>query len=108
VHSAERRRIWIRRFCVFYPLFALVLYFAFRDPRLMVIMGGFVQAATLPVISAATIYMRYRRLDPRLAPSRITDICLWLAFISITLVAGYAIWDWALHKLLPALTGSGG
>lgn len=105
IDSAEPRRVCIRRFCVFYPLFALLLYFTFRDPRLMVIIGGFMQAATLPVISGATIYLRYRRTDPRIAPSKLSDICLWLAVISITLVAGYAIWDWAAHKLLPALTG---
>jgi manganese transport protein len=103
VDSADRRRRWIRRFCVFFPLFALVLYLAFRDPRLMVIMGGFVQAATLPVISGATIYLRYRRTDPRIAPSKLSDACLWLAVISITIVAAYAVRDWSMNQLWPAV-----
>ena len=101
--SAEPRRICIRRFCVFYPLFGLLLYFTFRDPRAMVIFGGFVQAATLPVIAAASVYMRYRRTDPRLAPSRLSDICLWLAFLSITVVATYAIRNWGLNQFWPAV-----
>jgi len=101
--SAEPRRTCIRRLCVFFPLLGLVLYLTFRDPRAMVIFGGFFQAATLPVISAATVYMRYRRTDQRIAPSRISDLCLWLAFLSITFVALYAMRNWAFNDLWPAV-----
>ncbi len=104
--DAEARRRWIRRLCVFYPSLGLLLYLMFRDPRAMVVFGGFFQAATLPVISAATVYLRYRRTDPRLAPSRLSDFLLWLALISISVVAAYAMWDWAGKQLLPAVTGS--
>lgn len=103
----EARRKWIRRLCVFFPSLALVLYFAIRDPRLMVIFGGFFQAATLPIISAATVYLRYRRTDRRLAPSLLSDLLLWFALITITIVAAYAIWDWGAHQLAPTL-GVGG
>lgn len=96
---------WIRRLCVFYPLFALSLYLVFREPTGMVIFGGFMQAATLPVITGATLYLRYRRLDPRVAPSKLWDVCLWLAFISITVVASYAIYGWAVTNLLPLIKG---
>ncbi len=102
--NAASRTVLIRRLCVFFPSLALVLYFVFRDPRAMVVFGGFFQAATLPVISAATIYLRYRRTDARLAPSRLSDLFLWFAFLSISLVAGWAIWDWASVQFLPALS----
>jgi len=88
--NAERTK-WIRRCCVFYPMLGLVWYLWMRDPRAMTILGGFVQAATLPIIAAAAIFLRYRRLDQRLAPSRWSDLFLWLAFLSITAVALYAI-----------------
>ncbi len=101
--SAAPRRTCIRRFCVFFPTLALVLYLVFRDPRAMVVFGGFFQAATLPIISGATIYLRYRRTDSRLAPSRLSDVLLWVAVISITVVAAYAIRDWAMNQLWPAL-----
>jgi manganese transport protein len=101
-HSAARL-LWIRRFCVFYPSLGLLLYFVFRDPRGMVVFGGFFQAATLPVISAATVFLRYRRTDPRLAPSKISDAFLWLAVISITLVASYAVRNWTMNDLIPML-----
>jgi len=104
--SAEPRRICIRRFCVFYPTIGLVLYLTFRDPKALVIFGGFFQAATIPVISAAAVYMRYRRTDPRLSPSVLSDACLWFALISISVVSAYALWDWALHQLWPAVSGA--
>jgi Mn2+/Fe2+ NRAMP family transporter len=87
------RARWIRWLCVFFPSLALALHFGFGNPRTMVQIGGFAQAATLPVISCATLFLRFRRTDPRLAPSRVSDVCLCLAAGSITLVAVYALSD---------------
>jgi hypothetical protein len=84
----ERSR-WINRFCVFFPALALVLYFWLGQPRLMVTIGGLAQAATLPLLSGVALFFRYRRTDRRLAPSLAWDVCLWVAFLSITTVALY-------------------
>jgi manganese transport protein len=102
--EASARPRWIRRFCVFYPLLALVLYLGFRDPKAMVIIGGFFQAATLPIISGAALYLRYARTDPRLAPSRWSDACLWFAFLTITAVSLYAIPRWVVTDFWPAVS----
>lgn len=91
----------IKRLCIFYPCLALTLFLLFAEPKGMVIIGGFVQAATLPIITGVTVYLRYKRLDRRLVPSRFWDLCLWGAFISITVVASYAIYDWGVNKLKP-------
>jgi manganese transport protein len=99
----DQRRTSIRRFCIFYPCLALALYLTFPDPKGLVIFGGFAQAATLPIISGATLYLRYRRTDPRLAPSRAWDAALWLAVLSISLVAVYALGNEAV-KLWNTLT----
>ena len=69
----------------------------------MVIIGGFVQAATLPIIAGAALYLRYRRLDRRLAPSRAFDVCLWIAFFVISAVAIYAVRDWAVSQFWPTV-----
>lgn len=95
------RQVWINRFCVAFPMLALVLYLFLRNPKFMVIIGGFFQAATLPVISAASLYLRYRRTDRRLAPSIWSDRLLWFAFITITAVALYAIPQWVIGDVLP-------
>jgi Mn2+/Fe2+ NRAMP family transporter len=101
--NAEARARWIRRFCVLFPLGALLLYFAFGEPRGMVIFGGFFQGVTLPVIAAVGVFLRYRRTDARLAPSRLSDLCLWFAFISITVVAIYATWEKLRDEILPGI-----
>lgn len=89
--DARRRGRWVQVFCVCYASLALVLFLTFGEPRGMVVFGGIAQAATLPIISGITVYFRYRGTDPRLAPSRISDIALWIAFVSISLVAAYAV-----------------
>jgi len=89
----------IHRISILIPVVALSLFLAFKEPKWMVVVGGFGQALTLPMISAATIYFRYKKLDRRLTPSLILDICLWLAFVSITCVAAYAMRD-QIIKLL--------
>jgi len=89
--QAQRRARWIQFFCVFYPVLALALYLVFGNPQAMVVFGGVAQGITLPVITAATIYLRFRRTDPRLAPSLFTDGCLWLAFFAITGGAIYSV-----------------
>lgn len=88
--SASHRGRWIKLFCVLFPLVALGLFVWLPNPRTLVTIGGIAQGATLPVISVATLYLRYRRTDRRIAPSKWWDVCLWLAALSISGVAVYA------------------
>ncbi|HEV3164445.1 MAG TPA: Nramp family divalent metal transporter [Isosphaeraceae bacterium] len=81
-----------RVFCVVYPLLALGLYFGVREPAGLVKVGGYAQGLTLPLIAGATLYLRYRDADPRVAPSRVTDILTWIAAIAISVVAIYSLW----------------
>jgi hypothetical protein len=97
------RTAWIRRCSALFPTLALVLYLWVGDPKGMVIFGGFFQAATLPVLSAAAIYLRYRRTDRRLAPSRWSDACLWFALLTISAVALYAVPMWVMNDAWPAI-----
>ena len=89
--GAPRRARWIQAFCLLYPCLALLFYIIARDPQLMVKVGGFAQAATLPMIASATLYFRYFKVHRRLEPSPITDVLLWIALASIIIVAAYAI-----------------
>jgi Mn2+/Fe2+ NRAMP family transporter len=88
-----QRGLIIHRVSVMIPVIALILFVAFREPRWMVVVGGFGQALTLPIISAVTIYFRYCRLDKRIRPALFLDLCMWIAFVSITFVAIYAMHD---------------
>lgn len=99
--KSEQRGRWIHWLSVFYPVLALTLFLCFKEPKFMVVVGGVGQALTLPMISAATIYFRYRKTDRRITPELFLDILLWLAFVSITCVAGYAMWDKVVEWMKP-------
>ena len=92
-HASGRDRMkWVRIGCVFFPMLALVLYFWQREPKGMVAFGGFFQAITLPVITGCALFLRYRRLDQRLAPSKLFDVCLWVTFVLITACSLYSVY----------------
>jgi Mn2+/Fe2+ NRAMP family transporter len=95
-----QRARWIHWLSLLIPVIALALFFTFKEPAFMVVVGGFAQALTLPMISAATIYFRYKKLDRRLTPSLFLDIMLWVAFVSITVVAVVAVGK----QVMPLLT----
>lgn len=100
----ERGRV-IQALALFIPVLALVLFLIYREPRAMVVVGGFAQALTLPIISGCAVYFRYWKLDRRLTPSLILDILLWIAFVSITVVAIYALRDQILKFMPSIVTG---
>lgn len=97
--NSHARLRMIRLLCIFFPLLALVFYLMVGEPREMVNFGGFAQGITLPVIAGATLYLRYRETDRRIAPSLLTDLFVWLAFILVTVFAGWAVWDNAAKLL---------
>jgi Mn2+/Fe2+ NRAMP family transporter len=81
------RRWWIKAFCVFFPVFALVTCIFIRKPGELVLFSGVMQAIMLPMLAGATLYFRYRRCDRRITPGRLWDIMLWLSAAGM-LVAG--------------------
>jgi len=95
----EGRERMVRVFCVIYPILALGLYYAFREPQGLIKAGGIAQALMLPLIAGATIYLRRRDNDPRVGPSVLSDVFTWLAFVGITAVASYSVYDLARSLL---------
>jgi Mn2+/Fe2+ NRAMP family transporter len=94
---ADRKR-WIRVLVVVQPLFHFLLFLAFKLPLWMVVVGGMAQTVMLPVVASAALYLRHRRLDPKLAPARSLDFLLWISWaviVTITLYGlGIQIADW--------------
>ncbi len=94
-HALAGRERTVKAFCVGYPLLALGLFFAVREPKSLVAIGGYAQGLMLPVIAGATLYLRNRDTDRRVGPIFLTDIFVWLAFFAITAVAGFSVYDLA-------------
>jgi Mn2+/Fe2+ NRAMP family transporter len=93
IDSHTTRRRWISFFCIVWPVGDLLLYLFVGNPVKMVIIGGFVQALTLPMIAAAAVFFRYRRTDRRLTSGPVWDIFLWLSLLALTVVAAYGLFD---------------
>ena len=51
----KARERTVRFFCVIYPIFALGLYYAFREPQALIKVGGISQGLMLPLIAGATL-----------------------------------------------------
>jgi Mn2+/Fe2+ NRAMP family transporter len=91
--SPRARERTTRVMCVVLPVLSLVLYYTYREPRWLITVGGVAQGMMLPLITGAMLYLRQRDTDRRVGPSFLTDILCWLAFFSITAVAGYSLYD---------------
>ena len=98
----ERERT-IKLFCVLYPLFSLCLYYALREPQTLIKIGGIAQGLMLPVIAGATLYLRNRDTERRVAPTFLTDALTWLAFFAISGVALYSLNDTVVKPLRSAI-----
>lgn len=70
-----------------FPLIWTALSLFFKAPGVMVIIGGLITVAILLIVVYAALYFRYRRLDPRLSPSKLYDIALWTSAVAILLIA---------------------
>lgn len=89
---------WVRRFGMGLPFLSLALFVLIADPTLMVIIGGFIQAVTLPMIGAAALFLRYRRTDRRITPGVVWDVFLWISVVVLLVAAVYGVFT-QLQKL---------
>jgi Mn2+/Fe2+ NRAMP family transporter len=81
------RTAWNRRLSVAWPLVALVLALAIREPVAMA------QAIMLAALGVAVLFFRHRESDPRLAPSLAWDILLWISSVGFILVGLWTLWQ---------------
>lgn len=88
----DLRLRWVRIFSTGLLIVGFLLYLTYRDPVLMVTVGGVMQALSLPFIGGAAVYLRYRRSDQRLQPGMVWDLFLWLSLAGLTLAASYTLW----------------
>ena len=87
-----RRDVFRRRFLVLVTLVPAALYLVFESPVKMVVAGGIAQAALLPVLGGAAIYLQHYCLPRELHPGRWFVAGLWLATLGMTAVTLYSLW----------------
>jgi Mn2+/Fe2+ NRAMP family transporter len=85
-------RLKATRVFVFILLFVPSLYFMFlSEPVTMVKIGGIAQASMLPLIGFATLYLRYKRLPPKIAPAGWLTLALWISAAVMAIMMGYSV-----------------
>ena len=72
-----------RRFVWCLTVVPVILFFLFREPVLMVFIGGMAQFLIMPVIAIVTLYLRHRHLPAGIAPSLPRTLGVWISAASI-------------------------
>ncbi len=86
------KRLKVTRIFVFILLFVPSMYFMFlKEPVTMVKIGGIAQAAMLPLIGFATLWLSYKRTPERIAPAGWIKLGLWISAVVMGLMMGYSI-----------------
>lgn len=103
--SDYRKRLkYIRLFSFIAPALTTLSYLCISKIVLLLAIGGIISTLMTPIVAVATVYLRYRRTDHRIAPTRAGDLALWssvalmVAFTPIAMWFGsgdvIAAWDW--------------
>jgi Mn2+/Fe2+ NRAMP family transporter len=99
--SEENRRRWIRFLSGLFPLLCVAVYVLFPHPAQLVLISGVMQAGMLPMLAIAALYFRFKRSDPRIAPTRIWDAFLWISALGMGVAGVGAFWK----ALAPVFAG---
>lgn len=97
-HNFAQRRRAITLLAWFFPLAWATIYLVYKEPVLMVTLGGMGTASILLVIVYAAFHFRYRREVAALRPGWFYDVALWISIGSILAVAAYGARE-AIAKL---------
>lgn len=100
--TSEALRRTVSVFSFAFPLFCFLVYAIIPQPAQLILLSGVMQAIMLPMMSAAALFYRYVRIDPRLAPGKLWDVGLWLSSLGMLIAGGYLAWD-QLPKLAERL-----
>lgn len=90
-HDEGRRVHWLRGTVVTMGIVYFGLFAFFEEPVAMVVIGGIAQTAVLPIVAFSVVFLRFRRLDKRLRPSRWIDSLLWVSSSLTLIIALYMV-----------------
>jgi len=86
----HRKRI-IKRLVTLLPVLMLVLFLLIKLPFWMVILGGTTQTLVLPFIVFGALFLRYRKLDKKLLPSKFMDALLLFSCLAVLIFTAYGL-----------------
>lgn len=78
------------------PLLAALIFLTGWNPVLLILIGGLAQTILLPVVGFASVYLRFRLTDARLAPGHLWDGALILSCVGFVVIGGFGVFRFLL------------
>ena len=79
---------FIRVFVVLALILYSIAYWLFENPpQMLLITSSLIAVVMYPALGLGALYLRYRRIDPGIAPGRPTTIWLWVCALVLTVVS---------------------
>lgn len=94
------RHAWTRGYVTLFPILGFIIYLFVENPVLLVTIGGLTTAMMMPIQTFGTIWLRSRRLDPSVHPSKGVKIALICVFLFQALMALLVVRFVVLQPLL--------
>jgi manganese transport protein len=85
-----------KRFVYCLTVVPVILFFLFREPVLMVFIGGMAQFLIMPLIAIVALYLRHRHLPRGIEPSRVRTVGVW--FSAAVIVGFGVVYLWTLVR----------
>lgn len=83
---------WVKGMSLVLPLLCLAVFVAGANPVKLVLIAGTMQAVMLPMLGVAALYLRFTKIDSRLAPGRLWDLLLFLSCLGLLVAGGYGVY----------------
>lgn len=82
------RMRFIRVFLVVSLVLYSIAYWLFENPPQMLLVTSSLLAAVMyPVLGIGALYLRYREVDPRIAPGRPVTVWLWVCALALAIIS---------------------
>jgi Mn2+/Fe2+ NRAMP family transporter len=89
-----------RVFVVILLIVPSIYFMVLGEPVTMVKVGGFAQAIMLPIVGFYTLYLRYKRMPPRILPKGWITLGLWVSAVLMAVMTGYSVMQEVLRALM--------
>jgi Mn2+/Fe2+ NRAMP family transporter len=83
----------------FFPILCVIMYTAWPNPVMLVLISGLMQAIMLPMLAFAALYFRHYRCDDRVKPTLLWDIFLYISAAGMAIAGVWALWS-AIERMM--------
>jgi Mn2+/Fe2+ NRAMP family transporter len=83
---------FIRIYVTIVPIFSFLVYLWFKNPVILVIIGGLTAAVMMPIQSGGTLWLQANNMDSRIQPGKFAKVFLWIIFGFQLVMAGLVAW----------------